>query len=246
MALSQQKKSFLFALGLVLSFLYGIITAEYKIFPYKNLRAIKKTVAPEPALSHAKKSNASNIYLQRQSFFSLHGQPHNIVMVGDSITGRAEWVDLFPSLSIANRGIDGDTAEGILARLDSIYSTKAQKAFIQVGVNDFSLGVPVSEVQANYKEIVMRCKERGMKVYIQSTILAGAKYAEINSKILALNTFLKRLADGTEGVTYIDLNQRLAKDNSLDVQFSPDGIHLNGAGYKVWKDIIYDEMMSHS
>lgn len=246
MSLSQQKKLFLFALGLVLSFLYGAITVEYKIFPYGKLRAIKRTVAPEPALSKTRKASASNVYLQRTSFFDLHGQPHDIVMIGDSITGRAEWGDLFPSLSIANRGIDGDTAEGILARLSSIYSTKAKTAFIQVGVNDFGLGVPVAEVQEDYKKIVMRCKERGMKVYIQSTILAGEKHAEVNADILVLNTFLRQLADSHEGVTYVDLNQKLAKDNFLDPQFSPDGIHLNGTGYRVWKDIIYDEMMRHS
>ena len=69
-----------------------------------------------------------------------------------------------------------------------------------------------------------------MQAYVQSTILAGKQKAQYNIKIKTLNEQLKKLADTNESVTYIDLNQILAKDLFLNTDYSKDGTHLNGIG----------------
>jgi len=75
------------------------------------------------------------------SFYEQHGNhDYDIVFIGDSLTDSAEWEDLFPSSNIANRGIGGDRTNGVLKRMNSIYSTNASKAFIMLGINDLKFG----------------------------------------------------------------------------------------------------------
>ncbi len=222
---------------MAMSFTYGVITVQYEVFPYELLRKIKQSVGLtiKTELSH------SGYYYRKKSFFEQFGKhDYDVVFIGDSLTDGAEWEDLFPSLKIANRGISGDRTDGILKRLENIYATSAEKAFIMVGINDFFSGVPVNDVFANYKTIVDRLTSHRMKIYIQSTILAGQRYPALNSKILELNEKLQRLADESESVTYIDLNAGLSTDLSLNPRYSEDGIHLNGKGYSVWKKMIVD------
>ncbi len=223
----------------ILSFIYGMATVAYQIFPFEQVRDIKQILVPKP--KPKPKLTYSNYFYHKKSFFEQHGRNnYDVVFIGDSITDGAEWEDLFPSIKIANRGIDGDRTDGILKRLDSIYSTSAHSAFIMVGVNDFSHEVSVDEVFYNYTNIVNHLIEKGMKVYIQSTILTGKQFDQQNwnKKIIELNNKLKLLANRHNSVTYIDLNSGLTKNNFLNPMYSRDGVHLNADGYAVWRDII--------
>lgn len=243
-----RKTFFYFAFGILTAFLAGLVTAKFKILPYPKSDATKKASTPGTSrvnyFSRPPKTNHSNYYLDKQSFFRQHGRTYDVVMIGDSITDGAEWEALFPSVNIANRGIFGDTTAGVLARIDSITSTQADKAFVMIGINDFSRGASVPEVYANYTNIVMQLKQQDMVVYIQSTILGGARKADVNPQIEALNADLKKFAIATDGVTYLDLNAGLAQNGSLDPQYSRDEVHLNGAGYAVWRDIIHPQMQN--
>ncbi len=220
------------------------------MIPYTKLRAIINRVTPTPPrrvsyFARPVKSEPSNYYLDRQSFFEKDGQTYDVVMVGASIIEAAEWEDLFPSLNIANRGIYGDTTAGVIARLDSILATKAEKAFIMVGLNDLSRGLSVPEVYANYEKIVMSLKENGISPYIQSTILGGERKADVNLKLVELNQSLQKLASESEDFIFIDLNSRLTKNGILDPRFSKDQVHLNGDGYAVWQEILRPHMLGN-
>ncbi len=219
--------------GMLLSFTYGVVTVQYKIFPFEQLRAIKQIASPSPSPTY------SDYFYHKKSFFEQHGgRNYDVVFIGDSITDGAEWEDLFPSLKIANRGIGGDRTDGVLKRLDSIYSTSAGRAFIMIGINDFSSGMSVDEVFENYRSIVNKLSEHGMKIYIQSTILAGKRGENLNIKIVELNKRLELFATQNDSITYIDLNAGLAQDSLLNPMYSRDDVHLNGKGYAVWKGII--------
>lgn len=211
-----------------LSYFYGLLTIQYQIFPFELIRATKNLITGNAG-------NASPYYLHKKSFFETFGQKeYDIVFIGDSITDGAEWEDMFPKYKIANRGIGGDTTSGILNRMDSILSTQASKAFIMVGINDFSRGDAVDTVFNNYKIIVERLKRSGLKVYIQSTILAGNRSSGLNEKINSLNSKLKTFSE-KNNLTYIDLNNKLSENGLLSTAFTLDDVHLNGEGYKAWK-----------
>lgn len=227
----QGKKQLVIAVcvSMIFSFLYGVITVQYKIPPFHQLKAIKQLATP----------NYSDYFYCKKTFFERHGNhQYDVVFIGDSITEMAEWEDLFPSIKIANRGICGDTTDGVLRRMDSIYSTKARKAFIMIGINDFCAGTEVNDIVEYYKSIISCLVAHKMQTYVQSTILAGHQKAELNKKIMALNDQLQKMADENKSFTYIDLNKGLARNSVLCSEYSRDGVHLNGIGYAVWKDII--------
>jgi len=140
------KYSFFLLLVAIISFSYGMITIKYQFFPYSQLKSLFVTTVDTPLHPH---------YLRRKSFFDVNGNQADIVMVGDSITEGAEWHELFPNLLIVNRGIGWDTTEGLLHRMESIYSTGAKKAFVMIGINDLGQSRSVNEIFTFYLEICL-------------------------------------------------------------------------------------------
>jgi lysophospholipase L1-like esterase len=228
------KSSFLLLLVAIISFSYGVITIKYQFFPYYQLKSLFVTTVDTPLHPH---------YLRKKSFFDVNGHQADIVMVGDSITEGAEWHELFPNLSIVNRGIGWDTTEGLLHRMESIYSTAAKKAFIMIGTNDLAQNRSVDDIFADYVQVLEQLISHNITPYIQSTILAGGRHIDRNKSIMLLNLRLKSWSEAN-GLIFIDLNQYLAADGSLNMSFSHDGIHLNGQGYAVWKTAIHKYLFS--
>ena len=182
-------------------------------------------------------------WYERTSLFDAVKTTSSVVMVGDSLTDGAEWRELFPDVSIANRGIDGDTTGGVLERMASIASVHAQKAFVMIGINDFTdAGKSVEEVFGNYMKIVAALRQGGAEVFVQSTLMcneskaAWKSCAAANEKIKQLNR--KLAAAGQGEFTFIDINRKLADEGGLKDELTYDGVHLNGNGYLLWKDEI--------
>jgi len=229
----------------IIAYGYGLITAKYRIFPYQQIKYIKNFMVAykensnkENGLKAGKKRIFKNYYFDKKSFFEVNGSKADIVMIGDSITDRAEWNELFSDLSIVDRGISGDTTEGVLNRLESIYSTNAKKAFIMIGVNELGRNTSVDGVISKYEKIVFQLKQHGITPYIQSVLLLGDKHADRNENILKFNLRLKALSE-KENIVFIDLNKVLSENGKLKESFSSeDGVHLNGDGYSVWKNSI--------
>ena len=190
----------------------------------------------------------SSYWDEKKSFFDAFGSYASVVMIGDSLTDGAEWREVFPGVAVVNRGEDGDTTAGVLKRMDSIVSAKARKAFIMIGINDFKEGRSVDAVLQDYRSIVSRLSESGIKVYVESTLACNEAKAEwigcasIQGKIRQLNRSLAGLASAN--VTFIDINAELAGANGLKPDLTYDGVHLNGEGYKVWRDRISKFVLS--
>lgn len=168
---------------------------------------------------------------------------HAVVMIGDSLTDGAEWAELFPGQDIANRGIDSDTSDGVLARLDDIVAAKPRQAFVMIGINDFADGGrEVDAVFATYRAIVSRLERAGVRVVVQSTLPCNEakgrwkSCAAINGKIAQLNARLATLASAR--VAFVDLRPALAAGAELNGELTFDGVHLNGEGYRRWQHAI--------
>ncbi|MDB5945481.1 MAG: hypothetical protein JWQ33_507 [Ramlibacter sp.] len=188
--------------------------------------------APEP--------ERSSYWRERTSFFRTFAHRAEVVMIGDSLTDGAEWAEMFPDQDIANRGIDSDTTDGVLARIGDVVAARPRQAFVMIGINDFAdPRRDVDAVFANYRAIVSRLGRGGVKVVVQSTLpcneakAAWKSCASINGKIRQLNARLATLASA--GVTFVDLWPLLAADGNLKSGLTYDGVHLNGEGYRLWK-----------
>jgi lysophospholipase L1-like esterase len=189
----------------------------------------------------------SPYWQERTSFFKAFGQHADVVMIGDSLTDAAEWREMFPQVNIVNRGIDNDTTDGVLARLDDVVAARPRIAFVMIGVNDFSnTRATVEGVLSNYRAIAARLGQAGIKVVIESTlpcneVLGRWKSCKaINGKIRKLDAELAKLASGN--VAYVDIAARLTDAHGLRKEFTVDGVHLNGEGYRVWRDAIAHAM----
>ena len=182
----------------------------------------------------------SSYWRERTSLFRTFTHNAQVVMIGDSLTDGAEWAELFPRQDIANRGIDGDTTEGVLARLDDILAARPRQAFVMIGINDFAdAHREVDAVFADYRSIVSRLERARVRVVVQSTLPCNEALGQwksctaINARIARLNALLATLASAH--VRFVDLRPLLAPDGNLGTGFSFDGVHLNGEGYRLWQ-----------
>ena len=229
-------------IGFLVVYVFGIITAQYKIFPYKVVREIKQSLLNETIASTTKNniniSHQTAYHFGKKSFINKHVRNVEVVMLGDSITDNAEWSDLFPSKLISDQGISGDTTTGVLNRMDLVYKANPEKVFVMLGINDITEGKNINEIKNNYQKIVNQLVKRNIKVHIQSTLFVGSESRRLNNEVTELNEMLEKFSHTSEQVTYVDVNDALGNDTYLSENYSYDGLHLNGEGYKAWRDVI--------
>ena len=174
-------------------------------------------------------------YKHKKSQFQMLSQntKYTTVMLGDSITDEGQWDELLDNPLVQNRGISGDTTDGVLERLDSI-NKSIKQVFIMIGVNDIMRGKEVDEVYSNYLKIIKFFQDRNIKVYIQSTLFIGERRAgNFNIKVEDLDKRLEKYAK-ENNITFINLNPIFAPNKVLKKEFTFDDLHLNGTAYKLW------------
>lgn len=183
-------------------------------------------------------------YAHRTSLFEkLPKSNDNIIFLGDSLTDHCEWSELFQNIRLKNRGIGGDTTDGLLNRLDDIVAFQPQKLFIMIGINDLLKGLAAERILANYRKIIELVQERSpnTKLYLQSVLpVKQSLYygKKTNDEIQKLNDQLLFLSRELN-VEFIDLHaQFVDPTGQLNSRYSRDGLHLNGSGYLLWKNAI--------
>src|ERR1700691_2534070 len=82
----------------------GASIYKFKLFPVSTVRAARNVVLGDP-LGRFMANNSTD---PRNTVFEAFHPHADIVMIGDSITNNGEWQEMFPGISIANRGIAGD------------------------------------------------------------------------------------------------------------------------------------------
>src|SRR5262249_18027239 len=70
--------------------------------------------------------------------------------------------------NVVNAGINGDTTQGVLNRLDRDVPPGTKVAVVWVGINDLRRGVPREAIMANKMAIAKRLEARGIKVVMVS------------------------------------------------------------------------------
>ena len=230
-------KNTIYIIVLVIIWIYGIGIGKFQIFPYKQIISIFD-------LLQNKEIENNILYIEHEymvDMFNTFIPDSDITMVGDSITYGIDWTDVFPEKVIVNRGIKGDRTNDVYDRLDSIITTKPEKVFILIGLNDLFSSISVEEIFLNYKKIIEGLNKHNISIYIQSTLNIGNALDEniikINNEINLLNSYLKDYCENNN-ITYIDLNEKLSKDGVLLNDITIDGVHLNSKGYLLWKEKI--------
>jgi sialate O-acetylesterase len=198
-------------------------------------------------LSGAQTQKYSTFYVQRTSLFSkLTITPKDIVFIGNSITNGTEWNELFPRKHVKNRGISGDTSEGVYDRLAPIVKGKPAKIFILIGINDISRDVKVEDIVLNMKRIVKEIQKKSpkTKIYIQSILPVNPDFGmfkghEKPQLIKEINQQYQNIAKEYK-VNYINLYPHFLEEGTdrMNEKYTNDGLHLLGEGYLLWSEII--------
>lgn len=197
---------------------------------------------------HAQEQKHSTFYYQRATLFEvLPTSKSDIIFLGNSITNGGEWAELLRNPHAKNRGISGDTTQGVLDRLSTITKGKPSKIFLLIGTNDLSCGKSVDEVAKNVEKIVERVKRESpkTKLYVQSVFPVNPKFNKFlghmnrQKDIAALNAKIKAVA-ARHGVTYIDVYKSLVIPSTdvMNPEYTNDGLHLLGKGYQKWVDVL--------
>lgn len=185
-------------------------------------------------------------YGQRVDEFEL--QPAidstDIVMLGNSLTENAkDWNQwLRTDGCVLNRGIIGDTAKGMLARMSQILPGKPKAIFLMCGINDLSHGLSPEEVFSLCREVIdtIRTASPTTKLFVESLlpILENSRWKSLQGKtndIAEINSLLREYCE-QNGIEFIDLFHKFTRgtSNVLDQPYSADGLHITRFGYKVW------------
>lgn len=200
-----------------------------------------------PLFIFAQQRKYSTFYEQRNSLFELLPVSSNdIVFLGNSITNGNEWSELFSNSLIKNRGISGDTSQGVFDRLDNILRGNPKKIFLLIGINDIARNIPVDSIAQNIKCIIYRTQAKSpqTEVYIQSVLPINPDFGLFTDhmkpdSIQILNKKLKNIAQ-EYSIDYIDLYSMFvtAGTDKLDPKYTNDGLHIMGRGYFLWRDIL--------
>jgi len=161
---------------------------------------------------------------------------HDVVFLGNSITEQAgDWGKRFNNPKVKNRGIAGDTTDGVLARLGELTYCEPKQVFILIGINDLFRDDMTSEkVHENILKIVNQINDKSPNTKIFVHTILPTTTVNIREKIQATNTLLTNSAS-TEPYQIIELHNEFAdEDDLMNMDLSTDGVHLNETGYRIW------------
>lgn len=189
----------------------------------------------------------TEFYYQRASLFDvLPVDSTNIVMLGNSLTNGAEWHELFNNPKVINRGITGDTAQGILDRLKPVTDGHPEKIFLLTGANDISHHLTPDSIATAIAELVEAIRQQTpeTKIYVQSILPINNSFGRYKNMIdketvvTEVNALLQPKIEAM-GVKWLNVNPLFAdEEGNLRKDYTNDGLHLLGPAYLVWRDYL--------
>lgn len=174
----------------------------------------------------------------------------DIVFLGNSITAEGKnWNARLNNSKVRNRGIGGDTTDGVLARLGEIIDSEPSAVFLLIGINDLynnSIQEPsVNYIANNIIEIAKKIKTKSndSKVFIQTLLPISIKKSTKDYELYnhSIGTINEIIVENQQKKLYsiIDLYALFVNsEGELREDLTYDGLHLNEEGYKVWSNFI--------
>ena len=160
----------------------------------------------------------------------------DVAFLGDSLTEGYDIKTFYPSLSVVNRGISGDTTIGLEKRLQvSAFDAHPKVISMLIGANNFDT------MLSNYETIVNKIKQNlpQTKVILCSLTSMTGDWAKNNAIAKQNNVEIEKIA-ANYGYVYADLYNALLDQNTneLKLEYSVDGGHLTKKGYTVVTSVL--------
>jgi lysophospholipase L1-like esterase len=234
-----------FSIGLNLLLLGVLVFLNER---YGLLAKVERVVLQEgrvPGLAAPYETNR-NYQVRREMFRLDRNEAARVLMLGDSLTAQGEWNAMLGEPLVANRGIDGDTSAGLLARVGDDADFRGDRVVIWIGTNDVLQGGAARPVAEGIIEAARRKADVLKKSFttestedteifvlgIQPMATWVERGMERNATIREINALL---AEGAKenGYQFIELESLLADENGfLRGDMTSDGLHLSAKGYE--------------
>lgn len=186
--------------------------------------------------------------LRLSVFDQLPIGPDDTVFLGDSMFSYGEWHEFLKAGHVKNRAIGGDNTRNILKRLPQVTSGKPRNVVIQCGINNFHQCIPCEQTTEEFGRIVATISSQSPatdiwllpilpvnKALYQKWILPALPGVTMpdQAEVEKVNYFLKNLVcEDRPHVHFVELPTLLGSTGELRVDFTDDGLHLNGRGMK--------------
>ena len=182
-----------------------------------------------------------------------------IVCIGDSLTYglgipvNENWAALLGrelGFEVVNKGVNGDTSGGMLARLErDVLSQKPDIVFIMGGANDFIMGCGLDVVKANIMAIIHQLRALKIKVivaaqpscdvfHIRKDWAALADFAYVARMIEQMAAWLEDFCRVFDIPLVSVFDSFSAITAGREQEYYIDGIHPNKKGHRLIADII--------
>ena len=221
------------------------------IFAVAVLMATQSFAQTPPTGSGTITGKYGTYYDQRELLFeTMPTSENDIIFLGNSITDGGEWCELFQNANCKNRGISGDITPGVLNRLETITKGQPAMIFLMIGTNDMNWGFSNDSIALSVREVVQRIKEESprTRIIVQSILPTNDCYGLFTGHtkrwqdVAVINGMLKTMTE-EEDIEYLDLYSRFAtEEGKMNPAYSNDGLHINGDGYLLWKEMVEDEI----
>ncbi|MFA6995380.1 MAG: SGNH/GDSL hydrolase family protein [Patescibacteria group bacterium] len=197
---------------------------------------------------------------------NLVKEPIVYVALGDSLTagvGLSNYNDSFPYLlarrfgksdqavTLKDRATPGTKTEDLLDKLLPLAIKDGPDIVtVLIGINDIHGIISADNFKNNYDRILSRLtKETSAKIYVINLPFIGADTLVLppynyllDARTKEFNKIIKQLAN-KYSVSYIDLyTPTVALFKTSGAHYSVDLFHPSATGYKIWADIIYDNI----
>ena len=168
-----------------------------------------------------------------------------VVFLGDSITDAWRLNEYFPGRDFVNRGIGGQITGEMLGRMKAdVIDLKPRAMIVLAGTNDIARGVPIAAIENNLAMIASLAEFNNVKPLFASVLPISDYHKDVNPRfemsksrppgaILELNRWLRQFCT-QRGYPYVDyFSAMVDKAGFLKADLADDGLHPNGAGYRV-------------
>jgi lysophospholipase L1-like esterase len=168
-----------------------------------------------------------------------------IVFIGDSLTKGTDYGGVTPAdtfaykigtangyapADILNKGVSSDTSTGVLARLQAdVLGHAPAVCVLMIGINDWSLGVPVATFKSNLQAISAAVRGAGIKLVFITTNFQRGSVAQI----LGQEQYVRAMEEvENDGVVdfFREMMTRTLTANYM--QYFADVVHLSIAGHE--------------
>ncbi len=183
-----------------------------------------------------------------------------IVFIGDSLTyayrirRTKTWVSLInleQKYNCINKGINGDTTTGMLARYkQDVIAEKPKMVHIMGGANDLICATDLGVLKSNVMAMVHQAQAAGIKPVLGASVGMASKlssewaafveYDRVKKEMAEFRNWLHEFSDFF-GIKLIDYNKEVRDyyDGNIDEIYS-DGLHLNEKGNEILAQIFID------